>query len=185
MESEGHNLVSAAQKGNHGAAEQLIEMFYARVYSFLRRLSGQDEDAADLCQKTFARVWKALPGFAGRSSVNSWIHGIAYHVYVDWLRALRPAEHRADDWWNGQVCSSAGPSDLAARRDLQAALYAGVALLEEGLRVTVHLHFFQGLSLRETAESLEIAESTVKYRLRKAITSLQRNLAEEPSVTDR
>ena len=94
MELEGHSLMLAAQKGNHSAAEQLIETFYSRVYSFLRRLAGKDEDAADLCQKTFARVWKSLPGFAGRSSVSSWIHGIAYHVYVDWLRALRPAEHQ-------------------------------------------------------------------------------------------
>jgi RNA polymerase sigma-70 factor (ECF subfamily) len=183
MESEGYDLARAAQKGNQRAAEQLIETFYVRVYSFLRRRAGKEEDAADLCQKTFARVWQALPGFAGRSSVNSWIHAIAYHVYVDWRRGLRPAECRPDEWWEAQAGGFPQPDHAAQTRDLRAMLWADVELLEENARSAVHLHYFQGLSLRETAEVLGIAESTVKYQLRKAISLLQQKLVEEPSAT--
>ena len=185
MESEGHELARAAQMGNRAAAGELIEIFYARVYSFLRRLTGKDEEAADLCQKTFTRVWQSLPGFAERSSLNSWIHAIAYHVYVDWRRGLRPAEYRTDEWWQNQASFLPGPDEAAAARDLSAALFARVDLLVDDLRGTVHLHFFQGLSLRETAEALGIAESTVKYRLRKAISLLQKNLAEDVPLTRR
>src|SRR3972149_5802754 len=90
--------VEAAGRGDKAAAIRLIELFYERIFAFLRRLAGNDADAADLTQRTFSRVWQSLPTFAGRSSVGSWMHGIAYHVYVDWRRADRRTELRSDEW---------------------------------------------------------------------------------------
>ena len=52
--------------------------------------------------------------------------------------------------------------------------------LETDLRETVHLHYYQGLTLQETAEAMGIAASTVKYRLRSALAQLERKLASEP-----
>ncbi len=98
MESQANQLVESARRGDKAAANQLIELFYERIYAFLRRLAAHDADAADLTQRTFARVWQALPTFAGRSSFSSWIHGIAHHVYVDWRRANHRTEPRSDEW---------------------------------------------------------------------------------------
>src|SRR6478609_9396765 len=98
-------LVEAARHGDRTAATQLIELFYERIYAFLRRLAGNDADAADLTQRTFSRVQQALPTFAGRSSIGSWIHGIAYHIYVDWRRAERRTEPRPDVWWDARPSS--------------------------------------------------------------------------------
>ena len=89
MDSLANRLVDSARCGDNAAAVQFIELFYERIYAFLRRLAGNDADAANLTQRTFSRAWQALPTFAGRSSVASWIHSIAYHVYVDWRRADR------------------------------------------------------------------------------------------------
>src|SRR5574340_1239327 len=100
MEPDASQLVESARRGDRAAAAALIELFYERIYAFLRRLAANDADAADLTQRTFSRVWQALPGFAGRSSVGSWIHSIAYHAYVDWCRAARHTEPRADEWWD-------------------------------------------------------------------------------------
>jgi len=94
MEPDANQLVETALRGDQAAAVELIELFYERVYAFLRRLASNDADAADLTQRTFSRVWQALPTFAGRSSVSSWMHGIAYNVYVDWRRADRHTEPR-------------------------------------------------------------------------------------------
>src|SRR5438552_15472755 len=99
MELNGNQLVNNTRPGNQPKAVELIELFYERIYAFLRRLAANDADAADLTQRTFARVWKALPTFAGRSSVSSWIHGIAHHVYVDWRRSNRRTELCTDEWW--------------------------------------------------------------------------------------
>jgi RNA polymerase sigma-70 factor (ECF subfamily) len=58
-----------------------------------------------------------------------------------------------------------------------AAVYAAVDRLEPGHRETLHLHYYQGLTLEETAAALGIATSTVKYRVREALTQVQRDLA--------
>jgi len=174
-----NQLAEAARRGDKAAAARLIELFYERIYAFLRRLAGNDADAADLTQRTFGRVWQALPTFAGRSSFSSWIHGIAHHVYVDWRRATHRIESRADEWWNERVASGPTPDKTVADADLAAMLFASVDKLERDLRETVHLHYYQELTLQETAEALGIATSTVKYRLRQALGELQKQLSED------
>ncbi|HEX5219743.1 MAG TPA: RNA polymerase sigma factor [Verrucomicrobiae bacterium] len=167
-----NHLAEAARRGDKAAATRLIELFYERIYAFLRRLTGNDADAADLTQRTFSRVWQALPTFAGRSTFSSWIHGIAHHVYVDWRRANRH-EPRSEEWWNARVATQPAPDETAVHNDLAAALFASVDTLDHDLREAVHLHYYQDLSLQETAEALGVATSTVKYRLRHALAQLQ------------
>jgi RNA polymerase sigma-70 factor (ECF subfamily) len=176
MQTDVHHQIRNLRDGDPAAARELIESFYAKVYAFLRRLTGNDADAADLTQKTFGRVWQALPGFAGRSSLSSWIHSIAYHGYVDWVRSNHRTESRPEEWWTEQVCGAPGPDELAARHDLAGALYAAVERLAPELRATVHLHYFQELTLQETADALGVATSTVKYRLRQALAELEKHV---------
>jgi len=176
MRTDAHGLAEAACEGDADAIAGLIDLFYAKVYAFLRRLTGNDADAADLTQRTFAKLWEALPGFAGRSSFSSWIHSIAYHSYVDWRRANHRTEGRSPEWWADRRCASPTPDEAALRTDLAATLYASVDQLEPDLRDTVHLHYFQELSLHETAEAMGVAASTVKYRLRQALSELEGKL---------
>jgi RNA polymerase sigma-70 factor (ECF subfamily) len=176
MDNSVNQLVEAARAGDKTAAVGLIEHFYERVYAFLRRLAANEADAADFTQRTFSRVWQALPSFAGRSSITSWIHGIAYHLYVDWRRANHPAESRSDDWWSACPAAGSAPDELAARADLAATLYASVDRLEPDLRESVHLHYYQGLTLEETAGAMGVAVSTLKYRLRLALDHLRKKL---------
>ena len=180
MEPDANELIAKACGGDQSAAPELIELFYERIYAFLRRLAGNDADAADLTQRTFSRVWQALPGFAGRSSVASWLHSIAYHAYVDWRRSGRHTEPRPDEWWAARPAPEALPDEIVARNDLATAVYGSVDQLEPELRQTVHLHYYQDLTLQETADALGVATSTVKYRLRQALAELQRKLASRP-----
>ena len=71
MEPEASQLVESVRAGDKAAAVELIELFYERIYAFLRRRTSNDADAADLTQRTFGSVWQALPSFAGSSSVGS------------------------------------------------------------------------------------------------------------------
>jgi RNA polymerase sigma-70 factor (ECF subfamily) len=179
MDLDANQLVAMVRRDDPAAVIELIELFYERIYAFLRRLSGNDADAADLTQHTFARVGRALPAFAGRSSPVSWIHGIAYHVYVDWRRASRPTESRSDEWWAACPSNEARPDELAANADLARVLYASVDALDSDLRETVHFHYYQGLTLQETADTMDVATSTVKYRLRQALAELEKKLSSE------
>jgi RNA polymerase sigma-70 factor (ECF subfamily) len=180
MDSQPANgLVESARQGDKAAATQLVEMFYERIYAFLRRLAGNDPDAADLTQKTFGRVWQSLPSFAGRSTISSWIHGIAHHTYVDWRRSNGRIEPRPDEWWESCTAVESSPDETVARTDLAAILFANVDKLDAPLRDVVHLHYYQDLTLQETADALCVATSTVKYRLRQALDNLQKTFAQE------
>jgi RNA polymerase sigma-70 factor (ECF subfamily) len=177
MEPDANQLLEKARRGDREAAGELIELFYERIYAFLRRLTANEADAADLTQRTFGRVWQALPGFAGRSSVASWMHSIAYHAYVDWRRLDRRTEPRPDEWWAARAAAEARPDEVVSRNDLAATVYGLVDELEPELRHTVQLHYYQDLTLQETADALGVATSTVKYRVRQALAELQRKLA--------
>jgi RNA polymerase sigma-70 factor (ECF subfamily) len=180
MPATPHDDVVAAQRGDALAADRLITEFHRPIYAFLRRLAGRDEDAEDLTQRTFARVWTSLGSYAGTSSVSSWMHGIAHHVYLDWRRADRRSEPQTDEWWQNQVAPGPCPAEIAAHADLTGGIYAAVDRLDPAVRSAVHLHYYQGLTLQETAEVLGMATSTVKYRLRAALEELQAVFVRRP-----
>jgi RNA polymerase sigma-70 factor (ECF subfamily) len=171
-------LCDRAKSGDLGAASELVSIFYEKLFSYFRRLCGNEQDAEDLTQKTFLKVWSALSSFQGRSSFSTWIHGVAYHVYCDWRRRKSLSEFRSDSWWEACVAEGASPFEDAAEQDRAHQLYALVEKLAEGTREVVHLHYYQGLSLKETAEVLNIATSTVKYRLREGLEILRTQTAE-------
>jgi len=179
MDLDANELKTAARDNPDAAVVRLIDAYYARIYAFLRRLSGSDADAADLTQRTFGRAQKALPAFAARSSASSWIHAIAHHTFVDWRRANRRAEDRSTEWWAARVSEQPTPDQSAVSNDLATKLYACVDKLDPDIRDSVHLHYYQGLTLQETADALDVAASTIKYRLRQAIAALQHELSDQ------
>lgn len=175
---EDAELCRHAQQGDLAAASRLVTRHYASVYGYLRRLAGCDAEAEDLTQKTFFRVWVSLSGFEGRSRFSTWLHQLAYRTYVDWLRTHRPMTSPPEAWWNSLSTEDPDPSETAADRELSHRTYAEVDRLDEHLRQVVHLHYYQAMTLAETAEILGISAGTVKNRLRDSLERLRRRLAE-------
>lgn len=184
MKNPGLECVDAVRGGDEAAAARWVEEYHERLYAFLRRLAGSEAAAVELTQRTFCRAWSALDSFQGRASISSWLHGIAYRVYVDWLRSDRRYEGRSEAWWEELRDGGAGPDVAVAAADDATVVYAAVDALDAGLREAVHLHYYQGLTLQETAEAMGIAASTVKYRLRDAMDQVQRRLGVAPKADD-
>jgi RNA polymerase sigma factor (sigma-70 family) len=92
---------------------------------------------------------------------------------VDWLRTNNRTEARPIDWWAERVSGEARPDEIVSQSDLAATLFTAVDRLPADLRDTVHLHYYQELTLQETADALGVATSTVKYRLRQALSELE------------
>jgi RNA polymerase sigma-70 factor, ECF subfamily len=178
-------LCERARNGEVAAASELVTAFYQRIFAYLRRLSGNDEDAADLTQKTFARTWQSLGSYQRRSSFSTWLHGIAHHVYLDWRRKRTLGDAQTDEWWEAQSADSPTPFENTAERELAQQLYRWVDSLDDEKKQTVHLHYYQNLTLNETAEVLGVATSTVKYRLREALAFLRSRSVEAESPSER
>ena len=178
MSDDAETLCTRAGAGDLAAASELVSLHYEQIFAYFRRLCGAEEDAADLTQKTFFKVWVSLGSYQRRSRFATWLHGVAHHVYVDWRRQKNVGDVRNDEWW--ESCAAEGPSPFedVSEKDAARQLYALVEKLDEDARETIHLHYYQGLSLAETAEALSVAASTVKYRLREALCRLRSGLAE-------
>src|SRR4051812_18773168 len=183
MSEPAEKLCDRAKAGDVAAASELVVLFHKQVFAFFRRLCRNPEDAEDLTQKTFSKMWSSLATYNRRSSFSTWVHAIGYHVYVDWRRKKNLLEARADDWWETCVGEGPSPSEDAAEREMAGQLYALVEQLEEEGREVIHLHYYQGLSLQETADVLGVATSTVKYRLRRALSCLKSKAAEPGART--
>lgn len=174
MDSRIKSLCKRACRADKNAACELLEIYYADIYSYLRRLCGSTADAEDLTQQTFLKAWSSLGNFAGRSKFSTWLYRIAHNTYVDWRRENTGGiRDRSDQWWTECIDKNPSPYANAAERQLALLLYEAVNRLDDDKKQTVHLHYYQGLSLRETAKVLGIATSTVKYRLREVLRILR------------
>ena len=171
-------LYRLAKKADKEAACELLKIYYADVYAYLRRLCGSRHDAEDLTQQTFLKVWSSLGGFNGHSKFSTWLYRIAHNTYLDWLRKNNVgAQFRQNQWWQDCIDENPGPFANLAERQLALRLYEAVDKLDEDKKQVVHLHYYQGLSIRETAKVLNIATSTVKYRLREVLKALRIKLS--------
>ncbi len=177
-------LCKRAGRADKSAASELLKMYYADVYSFLRRLCGSAADAEDLTQQTFLKVWSSLDGFKGRSKFSTWLYRIAHNTYIDFQRGNAGSNRdRSDQWWAECIDKNPGPFANVAGRQLARRLYETVDQLDDDKRHVVHLHYYQGLSIRETAKVLNIATSTVKYRLREVFKILRIKLGVRETLT--
>jgi RNA polymerase sigma-70 factor (ECF subfamily) len=183
--NQSKKLIKRARKADTNAANELLRDYYADVYSYLRRLCGSQVDAEDLTQQTFLKVWSSLDGFKGRSKFSTWLYRIANNCYIDWRRK-NPGNARpdADQWWHECTDNNPGPSQELAQHQLSRQLYQAVERLDEDKKQTVHLHYYQGLSLRETGKVLGVATSTVKYRLREVLKVLRTQIDVEEYEPD-
>src|SRR5438552_14121132 len=104
-------LCDRARAGDMSAASELVSLFYERIFAYFRRLCGDEEDAADLTQKTFFKVWVSLGSYQRRSRFSTWLHGMAHNVSVDCRRQKTIGNGRNDD--GRKSGAAAGPSPFA------------------------------------------------------------------------
>jgi RNA polymerase sigma-70 factor (ECF subfamily) len=178
MDKRIKSLCRRAQKADKGAACELLKSCYADIYSYLRRLCSSRHDAEDLTQQTFLKVWSSLDGFAGRSKFSTWLYRIAHNTFIDWQRKnAGGVKINPDEWWRECIDENPGPFTSFAERQIVQRLYEVVDELDEDKKYIVHLHYYQGLSIRQTAKVLDVATSTVKYRLREVFKILKVKLS--------
>lgn len=161
--------------------EKLLGAHYRPIYAYLRRLCGNTEEAEDLTQETFVKVWKALiekPPRAG--NLRAWIYCIARNTWLDSARRRGRMETRSDEWWVN-IPAPDQNAEAIQKREIEAVLAQKVHELDDEKREAVILHYYQGLTLHETAAVLGVAVSTVKNRVHKAVGILRDRMNEYES----
>jgi RNA polymerase sigma-70 factor (ECF subfamily) len=162
--------ISKARGGDREAMAALVREHYAAVYRFCVRRLGPDlgQDAA---QETFVTMQKSLKKWEERSSLQTWLLGIA-HNHCRKLSAKRRLEPLPLDHWF--EAPKDGPENEVADRD---ALRYAIGKLSSDHREVVLLHEIEGLRYAEIAGLLGIPEGTVKSRLHHAFRQMRDCLA--------
>ncbi|MSO45453.1 MAG: sigma-70 family RNA polymerase sigma factor [Acidobacteria bacterium] len=82
-------LVARSMRGDAESFNQLILRWERPIFALAYRTIGREEDARDVCQETFLRAFRALPGFRGQAKFSSWLYRIALNLCRDWARRER------------------------------------------------------------------------------------------------
>jgi RNA polymerase sigma-70 factor (ECF subfamily) len=176
-------LVARSIGGDAESFNQLILRWERPIYALAYRTIGREEDARDICQETFLRAFRALPGFRGQAKFSSWLYRIALNLCRDWIRRERrtPVVQASEDIDLIELAAAAEPSesieDLVARKDLTRLVERAMAKLPEEQRTAIVLKEYHGLTFQEIADLVGCPLSTVKTRLYQGLTVLRREMA--------
>ena len=182
-------LVARSIRGDADSFNELILRWERPIYALAYRTIGREEDARDVCQETFLRAFRALPGFRGQAKFSSWLYRIALNLCRDWVRRERraPVVQPPEGADLMELAAAAEPSesieDLVARKDLAKVVERAMALLPEEQRTAIVLKEYHGLTFQEIADLVGCPLSTVKTRLYQGLTVLRRELAKGGKVS--
>ena len=175
--------------GDRAEFARLVDTYSSSIYRLGLKMLGNPQDAEDVLQNTFLNALIHLPKFEGRSSITTWLYRIAANEALMLIRKKKPElslerseesgeteniedvkpRHFAD--WSGL------PEDELLSNEGKRILDTGIQALSESLRIVFVLRDVEGLSIKETADALNLTETNVKTRLLRARMFLREQLS--------
>ena len=184
VESErDRELIHRAQHGDAPAFAELVQRHQRRAFSIAFGLVRDEEDASEIVQEAFLRVYRGLDGFNGAASFFTWLYRIVKNLSIDLMR--RPAWQRelADDLAGEQADAlflarlGGTPEDTLRRRELASAVGEAIEALPSYHRAVIVMREVEGMSYEEMAVAAGVSKGTIMSRLFHARKKLQRALA--------
>jgi RNA polymerase sigma-70 factor (ECF subfamily) len=177
-------LLAGLKRGDHLACTCFMKWYALPMTRLALRMVGDPDEAEGVVQDSFIAACSKMASFRGESSLQTWLHRIVINTALMRLRKRRPERLEAEA--DGEyahlpallVENEDQPLETVLAHELGDTINRAVKELPETLRTTLVLREFEGLSTRETAESLGISESAVKVRLHRARQALRELLDE-------
>jgi RNA polymerase sigma-70 factor (ECF subfamily) len=173
------DLIERCLRKENAAWEQVVLRYRRRVFHIAYKFTGKHDDAEDLTQEIFLKVFMSLEKFNQSADFSTWLGSVARNYCIDQYRARkREREVLVDDLvaFDLAPASSGNPHRALEDRDRRSFLLRGLDSLPEKLREAVVLRDLQGLSYNEMAGRLHLPEGTVKSRINRGREELARLL---------
>jgi RNA polymerase sigma-70 factor (ECF subfamily) len=179
-------LVARASGGELDAFEELTCRYEQKVYGLALRMLRHQQDAEDVTQQTFLSALENLHGFRGEASFSTWLLRIAAHAALKVIRkrkgldavSLESVTEASEE--DGHIQHPEyiadwrlSPDELVHQNEMQLVLEEALEQLDEKHRVVFLLRDVEGLSIRETAQTLDLTEANAKVRLLRARLQLR------------
>jgi RNA polymerase sigma factor (sigma-70 family) len=184
---EDQTLVARTQSGEAAAFDQLVVKYTPRLYGLVYNMTSNHEDTNDLLQDIFAKAYRAIGGFRGKSSFYTWIHSISVNMTLNFLKKRGRRFHLSLDDVDGNIqndkeflelTATSSPVREADLSELQLRLNEAMMKLSEEHRAVVTMFHIQGMPHAEISKILGVSEGTVRSRLFYANRQLQNYLDE-------
>jgi len=172
--------------GDRAEFARMMDLYSNPIYRLGLRMLGNPQDAEDILQNTFLNALTHLPTFEGRSSISTWLYRIAANEALMLLRRKKPevniedaeADESAEDLKPTQFVDwSALPEEELLSGEGKRVLDQAIQKLPETMRIVFLLRDTEGLSIKETADALNLTETNVKTRLLRARMFLREHLS--------
>jgi len=174
------SLIERCLIGDQAAWETVVRQNWRKVFNVAYKFVGKHDEAEDLTQDIFLKIFKALASFDRRANFQTWIISISRNLCIDHYRSVRKERQtiaREVDAGDLQPVSlDRGPYAAAEHQDLRVLLRQALQMLPVTLRTAVVLRDLQELSYQEIAERLGLPEGTVKSRINRGRLELARQL---------
>lgn len=182
--------VALARDGDSEAFRALVERHGRAVYRVAYRMTGSQQDAEDVVQETFLRVYKQLARFESRANFGTWLHRIAVNCSIDLIRSRphREAPHADEDLeqfggvGDGAGAGSASPERLMLSTEVQERIGEAMNGLSRMERAAFMLRHFEGRSIDEISRALGLKTNATKHSIFRAVRKMR--LALEPLVAE-
>ncbi len=183
-------LMQRCRRRDAAAFDEVVSRYKVRIHSYISRMLGGSEDAEDLTQEVFVRMYQSLDSFRSEASLATWLFRIANNLCIDHFR--RNKKHRAiaysldeplgaggDEGGLGREISDTGsePYRALANLELSERLEAAIGALPEKLRAVLILHDVEDVPYDEIARIVACPLGTVKSRLFNARAQLRQKLS--------
>jgi RNA polymerase sigma-70 factor (ECF subfamily) len=148
--------------------ERILRNYENKIYNLIYWRVENEEDARDLTQDVFLKVYKALPKFEGRSAVYTWVYRIALNHTSNFLKRKRIIKFLSIDKSEEDPRVSYDPRESSEIEPLRAKVRQKVMALPDRYKQVVLLYYFEGKTYEEVSEILDISQGTLKSRLNRA-----------------
>ncbi len=182
-------LVSLLKQGKEKAFDALFQMYQRRIFNLSLRMLGDHEEASDLTQEVFVKLYRAIHQFREQSSFYTWLYRIAINTCKNRLEKTRrkskfetPFDHELEaSQGTTQTASPDSPLDTVERLETREAILEALSKLPDKAKSIIVLRDFQNLNYEEISEILECTTGTVKSRLSRARAQLREKLSQDQS----
>jgi len=161
MKPDDENLVRECLEGNDRAFETLLDRYERKVFNGALRMVNSRDDASDITQSVFLKVYENLGRFNARYKFFSWIYRITVNESINFLNRRKPLDPVEDDLPSKQR----SPLESLRGAELCGAVQEALMSLNTDLRTVIILRHFHECTYHEMSDILEIREETVKSRL--------------------
>ena len=174
-------LIERCLKGDQSAWDTIVHLYWRKVFNIAYKFVGRHDEAEDLAQDVFLKLFKSLKTFDRRANFSTWLISVSRNLCIDHYRSMRREHeivtHDVDVVVLAQSSAVDSAHTILERRDRVALLRAALDTLAPSLRTAVILRDIQELSYQEIAEQLGVPEGTVKSRINRGRTELARQIA--------